>query len=202
TGFGSEVLKTTTVLPNGGLQAIRGSFRNDGMGGPGPVCTLAPFDDRDDLVFAVANGPSGPRASRPYVFASGDKSDILWENRSIPGLSVWSTHGTSAPSSFSFGGLSDTNWQIVGEADFNGDGLTDLLWQNTSTTELVIWFVNGPSNTKTGAGSLPTTDWCVVGVGSMKAPGNADVLIRNLTTGELKVYVYDSGWFTPSRISL
>ena len=37
----------------------------------------------------------------------------------------------------------DTNWEIVGTGDFNGDGKTDILWRNKSTGQNVVWLMNG-----------------------------------------------------------
>jgi hypothetical protein len=48
---GMHDLSTTFTLPAGSLQAIRGSFRRGGTAQP---CTSGPYDDHDDLVFAVA----------------------------------------------------------------------------------------------------------------------------------------------------
>jgi len=47
---GLQTLSTTYVLPSGQLQAIRGQFRYGTAAGS---CTSGPYNDRDDLVFAV-----------------------------------------------------------------------------------------------------------------------------------------------------
>jgi aqualysin 1 len=48
---GAQVLSATYVLPEGGLQAVRGNFRYNGSEGS---CSTGSYDDRDDLVFPVA----------------------------------------------------------------------------------------------------------------------------------------------------
>ena len=48
-------------------------------------------------------------------------------------------------SSFVDLGIVPTSWNIVGSADFNGDGKTDILWQNSVTGQRVIWLMNGTS---------------------------------------------------------
>jgi hypothetical protein len=37
----------------------------------------------------------------------------------------------------------DTNWRIVGIADFNLDGQTDLLWQHQTSGLIALWYMNG-----------------------------------------------------------
>ncbi len=59
-GAGTLVLRFT--LPQGGVQALRAAFR---YGGAPETCTSGLYDDRDDLVFAVA--PGTPDASKPTV---------------------------------------------------------------------------------------------------------------------------------------
>jgi hypothetical protein len=48
---GAQTLSLEYRLPPGGLQAVRVQFRNQGTSVP---CAPGPFDDRDDLAFAVA----------------------------------------------------------------------------------------------------------------------------------------------------
>jgi hypothetical protein len=61
--------------------------------------------------------------------------------------------------------FTDTRWQIVQAADFNGDGTTDLLWRHQATGELYVWFMTG--STATGGSYLnprafTDTRWKVV----------------------------------------
>jgi N-acetylneuraminic acid mutarotase len=49
----TTTLTATYVLPSGSLQAVRGRFRYQGTAAP---CGTGPYDDHDDLVFAVSGG--------------------------------------------------------------------------------------------------------------------------------------------------
>jgi hypothetical protein len=51
---GAQTLMAEYVLPPGPLQAVRGNFRYTGSVAP---CNPSPFDDHDDLVFAVGQEP-------------------------------------------------------------------------------------------------------------------------------------------------
>jgi len=50
-GFGQKVITASYTLPAGPLQAVRAQFRYMGSASP---CTAGAYNDRDDLVFAVA----------------------------------------------------------------------------------------------------------------------------------------------------
>ena len=39
--------------------------------------------------------------------------------------------------------VEDTDWRIVGVADFNGDGHSDFLWQHQSSGLFSVWHMNG-----------------------------------------------------------
>lgn len=54
-GGGTQVLSTTYTLPQGQLQAVRGNFRYLGSTS---ACSTGGYDDRDDLIFAVAAAPT------------------------------------------------------------------------------------------------------------------------------------------------
>jgi hypothetical protein len=56
-GGNTQQLSTTYVLPTGSLQALRGRFRYAGSAAP---CGSGPYDDHDDLVFAVGTDVTGP----------------------------------------------------------------------------------------------------------------------------------------------
>lgn len=58
-GSGSQTLATTYTIPSGSaLHAVRANFRYQGSPSS---CTSGPYDDHDDLVFAVNNASPGPQ---------------------------------------------------------------------------------------------------------------------------------------------
>ena len=70
---------------------------------------------------------------------------LIWQNEVTGQISAWQMSGTTridgrllTPSE-----VEDTNWRIVGVADFNRDGHWDLLWQHQSSGLIGLWYMNG-----------------------------------------------------------
>lgn len=168
---------------------------------------------------AQRNPSTAPRAAsltiggRPFIvaqngatvlvvdFNSDGASDILWQNQSNGLLSAWRMSGVNllqgvmltlpngAPAI-----VSDTQWRIVGTADFNGDNRTDLLWQHDQGW-VAIWFMDGEREI---AGTLVTSSplsdlaWRIVATGDVDGDGMADILWQH-TDGRVAAWYMD-GW--------
>jgi hypothetical protein len=83
--------------------------------------------------------------------------------------------------------IQDTDWEIAGAGDFDGNGTTDILWRyygsGTYQGWNVIWYMDG--TTVTGQG-LPNvvydTNWRIDGTGDFNGDGKADILWRSYST--------------------
>ena len=94
--------------------------------------------------------------------------DILWQHQATGGLSAWLMNETSLTglATVTPGVVSDTNWKIVGIADFNTDGHPDILWQHQATGSLSAWVMDGTSLTGLATvtpGVVSDTNWKIVG---------------------------------------
>ena len=63
--------------------------------------------------------------------------------------------------------VSDTNWQIAGTGDFNGDGKVDILWRyygpGTFEGLNVVWYMNGATRVSDEIFSrVSDTNWRIV----------------------------------------
>ena len=59
-------------------------------------------------------------------------------------------------------------WQIVGAADFLGNGQADLVWENTVTGERVIWILhNGSCSYTIWLPTIPTS-WHIAGAADFR----------------------------------
>ena len=62
--------------------------------------------------------------------------------------------------------VADTDWDLVGAADFDSDGKPDLIWQHRTTGWIGVWFMNGTSMTSAALftpSSVADTNWKIVG---------------------------------------
>ena len=129
-------------------------------------------------------------------FDGDGKPDILWHHQATGELYVWFMNGFAVkggsyltPKSFA-----DTQWQIRGLADWNGDGKLDLLWHHQTTGELYVWTLDG---TVTVGGSYLTpkafadTSWKIVKVSDFDGDGKPDLLWQNQLSGDLYVWFLD-----------
>jgi N-acetylneuraminic acid mutarotase len=145
-------------------------------------------------------------------FDGDGEIDVLWHHQTGGDLYVWLLDGTVTiagtyltPSRFA-----DTDWQIRGVADLNGDGKADLLWHNQATGELYVWFMNG---TVVTGGSYLTpsrfadTQWQIRGVADFNHDGRPDILWHHQGNGDLYVWgmtgtvVTWGSYPTPSRFA-
>jgi hypothetical protein len=114
-------------------------------------------------------------------------SDIVW--RRNDGATVAWLIGSAQI--LQQGGLGQipTNWQLVGQRDFNGDGFCDLLWRDSNTGTVVIWLMNGLSILQMGTIGAVPNNWVIVGTADFNGDGNGDILWRDTNTGTVAVWL-------------
>ena len=127
-------------------------------------------------------------------FNGDGQPDILWQHQATGSLSAWMMNGTNLVSlaTVNPGMVSDTNWKIVGVADFNGDGHPDILWQHQTTGTLSAWMMNGTnlvSLATVNPGMVSDTNWKIVGVADFNGDGHPDILWQHRTTGTLSAWM-------------
>ncbi|MEI6209688.1 MAG: VCBS repeat-containing protein, partial [Desulfuromonadales bacterium] len=99
------------------------------------------------------------------------------------------TDGNSITGVAQFWQEPDQNWQIVGQGDFDGDGIRDFVWQNSTTGQVYIMLMSGPTTIKAGAViyTEPNTNWKIVATADFNGDGKAELLWWNSSTGQVYV---------------
>ena len=107
-----------------------------------------------------SSGSSGGSSSG----TTGAAVNLLWRHDVTGQVGMWYMNGATQTGSAFLPTVTDTNWKIVGVADFNGDGKLDILWRHNVTGQVGVWYISG--TTSIGSASLPTvtdTNWKIVG---------------------------------------
>lgn len=87
----------------------------------------------------------------------------------------------------------DTRWTVIGNADFNADGVSDLLWRNGDSGELYLQVFDRDGQVADGASIYrePIPDWRVEAIGDLDGDGAADLVWRNSSTGAVYLMLLD-----------
>ena len=93
--------------------------------------------------------------------------DIVMNNISTGELMVAIMKGNTAVRSAAItpARTADTDWRLVGAADYNNDGKPDLFLENGTTQEMQVWLMNGVTRVSVLpiSPSKPTSpDWRIV----------------------------------------
>ena len=124
-------------------------------------------------------------------FNGDGKADILWRNQLTGENYIYLMNGLSIqPSEGYLRTVADPSWQIVGVADFDGDGKSDILWRNSSSGQNYLYAMDRIAIRPTEGYIRTVADqhWEVKGVGDFDGDGRADILWRNSVSGENYLY--------------
>jgi histidinol dehydrogenase len=122
--------------------------------------------------------------------------DLLWQDPVSGFAQIWYLGGAQGITLLGAADLDTTNpWQIVGCADFNGDGFPDVLWQDPVSGTVQIWYMGGTQPGAQGtvvesAVNLTANPWHVVAIADFNQDGHPDVVFQDAATGASTVYYY------------
>jgi hypothetical protein len=141
------------------------------------------------------------------VFASSTQKTVsaLWSNPA-GGLDVWQTTGSGIDAKGQYTAIdTPSNFQLIGTADIDGDGIDDILWKDTVKNQFFVWFMENGTvrrdnlnvylKDSTGQALAPKdSNWKIVGIDDIDKDGSTDFLLRNQVTGEM------NAWFMKGEI--
>lgn len=120
--------------------------------------------------------------------------DLLWWNATNGQVQAWRGlgGGSFAASPVALATIADTNWRVVGSADFNRDGAGDIIWRNSATGDTAVWFMNlaeylGAAD----LGRVTDQNWIVVGAADFTGDDKVDLLWHNTRTGDVSLWILD-----------
>jgi hypothetical protein len=113
-------------------------------------------------------------------FDGNGVADILWKNSNDASLNLWKlgSSGTVSSTQITMQRPS-ADADIVGVADFNGDGLTDLLWSTPDGSSNTVMMMNGSTVAKKVSLETPSKGWLPALFGDLDGDGKADILWKN-----------------------
>jgi hypothetical protein len=136
---------------------------------------------------AFASLSAFPNAVATHDFNADGYSDIAWRENGGT-AAMWLMNGANVVQAGGFG-VVPTNWQLVGQRDFDGDGKYDWLWYDVNTGTVGLWLLNGlQTPQKGGFGSVPG-NWTIVGTGDFNGDGNGDILWRDGSSGTVALWL-------------
>ncbi|KJU84457.1 FG-GAP repeat-containing protein [Candidatus Magnetobacterium bavaricum] len=138
-------------------------------------------------------------------FNGDGKADIIWRHIKTGEVLIWLMDGTSIVNKSSVTPVGvlrasgagtgnapmviDTNWQVLGIGDFNGDGKADIFWRNGQTGEAVVWTMNGADVADHRSVASVDSNWQVQGIGTFNQNGRSDIVWRNIDSGDVAIWL-------------
>ncbi len=135
-------------------------------------------------------------------------SDLLWYNQATGSTAYWSIQEVSAnEGAVSRAFLTDvpllTDWEIVGTADFNGDGQEDIFWRKYDTFENAVWLMNGDrretSQFLTTNKKLESPDWRLESAGNFDQDANIEFIWRHAQSGAMALWELNGADFSEAE---
>lgn len=119
-------------------------------------------------------------------FTGDGKDEILWRNKTTGENAIWQLDGTTVKQTTPLSAYAgNVSWDIVGQADFTGDGKTDILWRNYLTGDNAILPMDGTNPQQLiSLTKVEDTRWEVEGLADFTNDGKIDILWRNYGTDE------------------
>jgi hypothetical protein len=117
--------------------------------------------------------------------------DLLFESTSGELYSWFLRSGALVGEGALVPGAVQAVWQVVGLADFNGDGRSVLLWQHSVPGQLYIWLMDRVTLIGQLAPQSAAPDWRVAGLGDFNGDGKPDIVWKHRVSGQVYVWFMD-----------
>jgi hypothetical protein len=84
----------------------------------------------------------------------------------------------------------NTNWDIAGAGDINGDGVDDIIWRNKVDGRNWAYLMNdGQIQTSALVNSVANVDWKIADIADLNGDGKDDIFWRQTQSGQSYIYL-------------
>ncbi|MEI6206555.1 MAG: VCBS repeat-containing protein [Desulfuromonadales bacterium] len=135
----------------------------------------------------TCNGINGGSNASCSASLSTLTPSITWRHQGDGKAYGMTTNGSTVTGGAQFWQETNPAWSIVGQGDFDGDGVRDLVWWNNGTGQVYIMLMSGSTAVKSGAllYTEPDTHWRIAATGDISGDGKSDLIWWNNSTGQV-----------------
>jgi hypothetical protein len=150
---------------------------------------------REGTLFSIPQVPDTNWRICSVGDLNGDgRADLIWQHRGEGWISAWLMNGVTVLSGILLtpSQVPDTEWWIVGSADFDRNGSRDLVWHHQGDGRIAIWFMNGTTlidGTLTNPAQVPDLTWKIRAVGDLNGDGYPDFIWQNTADGRISAWL-------------
>ncbi len=114
---------------------------------------------------------------------TGSPREIFWRNANDGQNVLWRMESQHRIERDALNTVADPAWQVIGMADFTGDGMDDIFFRQETTGENRLWQIENGSRKSSDVVRAAAADWTIIAMADFDADGDTDLMWRNSVNG-------------------